>query len=360
MIDFIMQTIHKHLVVGFVIVLFSFGQLRAQIGGDNTYEFLNLVPSARIAALGGKMIPVRDGDLNLVIGNPALLNAAMDKQFSFSHVNYYADIDFGHVGYARHIGKGQTVAVGMHYMGYGEFSERDFTGTEIGTFKASEYSLNLTYARDLRDSSLSIGAQLKTIYSALAEYKSVGLAADIGLNYFASKPLIDVSLVLRNAGSQIKGYRDGELEPLPFEIQLGVSKKLAKAPFRFSMVLHHLEKFDITYKDPAKEGQFDPLTGEPIEYKITTADKILRHVVIGSEVLLSKNFHLRAGYNFQRRKELGVESRLSTVGLSWGFGFRISKFLLSYGRAAYHLAGPSNHFTMAVNTGELFAKRGSR
>lgn len=350
----------RHSFVLLLTVLLFPRQLCAQIGGDNTYEFLNLVPSARIAALGGKMLPVRDGDLNLIFGNPALLNAAMDKQFSFSHVNYYADINFGHVGYARHIGKGQTLAAGMHYIGYGAFSERDFTGMELGTFKASEYSFNLTYARDLRDSSLTLGAQVKTIYSSLADYKSLGLAADIGLNYFASKSLVDVSLVLRNAGSQIKGYRDGELEPLPFEIQLGASKKLAKAPFRFSVVLHHLERFDITYKDPAKEGQLDPLTGEPIEYKITTADKVLRHVVIGSEVLLSKNFHIRAGYNFQRRKELGVESRLSTVGLSWGFGLRISKFLLSYGRAAYHLAGPSNHFTMAVNTGQLFTKRASR
>ena len=329
----------------------------AQIGGDNTYEFLNLIPSARISALGGKMVPVRDNDLNLIFGNPALLNASMDKQFSFSHVSYYADIKFGHVGCARDIGKGQTVAAGMHYIGYGDFTERDFTGVEVGNFKASEYSFNLSYARDLRDSSLSIGAHLKTIYSSLAEYTSVGLAADVGLNYFASKPLLDVSLVLRNAGSQLKGYRDGETEPLPFEVQLGVSKRLAKAPFRFSLVLHHLEKFDITYTDPSKEGQVDPLTGEPIEYKITTADKVLRHVVIGSEILLSRNFHIRAGYNFQRRKELGVESRLSTVGLSWGFGFRVSKFLLSYGRAAYHLAGPSNHFTMSVNTGELFKKR---
>ncbi|MFM8917395.1 MAG: hypothetical protein ACKOGP_06600, partial [Bacteroidota bacterium] len=69
-----------------------------------------------------------------------------------------------------------------------------------------------------------------------------------------------------------------------------------------------------------------------------TADKVLRHVVIGSEILLSRNFHIRAGYNFQRRKELGVESRMSTVGLSWGFGFRISKFMLIYRRADYHLA----------------------
>jgi len=353
-----MQKMINKLCKSFILIC-SLGIVNAygQIGGDNTYEFLNLVPSARISALGGKMVPVRDNDLNLIFGNPALLNSSMDKQFSFSHVNYYADIDFGHVGYAKSIGNGQTLAVGMHYIGYGDFVERDFTGVETGAFNASEYSLNLSYARDLRDSTLSIGATLKTIYSSLAEYNSFGMAADIGVNYFAVKPLMDFSLVLRNAGSQFKGYREGELEPLPFEIQLGVSKKLAKAPFRFSLVLHHLEKFDITYKDPSKDGQVDPLTGEPIEYKITTADKLLRHVVFGTELLLSKNFHVRAGYNFQRRKELGVESRLSTVGLSWGFGFRISKFHLSYGRAAYHLAGPSNHFTMAVNMRELFSKK---
>jgi hypothetical protein len=320
----------------------------SQIGGDETYQFLGLIPSARIAAVGGKMLPVRDNDLNLVFGNPALLNAAMDKQFSFSHVKYYADIDFGHVGFASRLGEGQTMLFGVHYMGYGDFTERDVTGVEIGRIKASEYSFNVSYARDILDSSFSVGATLKTIYSNFADYKSFGMAADVGLNYYFHKSLLDLSLVVKNFGYQLKGYREGEKERLPLDLQFGISKRLSKAPFRFSLVLHQLQNGDITYKDPAKDGKLDPLTGEPVEVKITTGDKILRHVVFGTELLLSKNFHIRAGYNFQRRKELSVETKKSTIGLSYGLGLRLSRFHFSYGRAAYHLAGPSNHFTIST------------
>jgi hypothetical protein len=53
---------------------------------------------------------------------------------------------------------------------------------------------------------------------------------------------------------------------------------------------------------------------------------------------------------------LGVESRMSTVGLSWGFGFRISKFHISYGRATYHLAGASNHFSISTNFSDFIRK----
>ena len=96
---------------------------------------------------------------------------------------------------------------------------------------------------------------------------------------------------------------------------------------------------------------------QPIDVKNTFGDKMLRHVIIGTELLVSKSFHVRMSYNFQRRKELGIESKMGTVGLSWGFGFRISRFHLSYGRATYHLAGGSNHFSVTTNLDELFGKR---
>lgn len=41
--------------------------LSAQIGGNSTYQFLNLSSAARIGAMGGKLVPVKDDDLNLVL-----------------------------------------------------------------------------------------------------------------------------------------------------------------------------------------------------------------------------------------------------------------------------------------------------
>ncbi|MBL0340508.1 MAG: type IX secretion system protein PorQ [Bacteroidetes bacterium] len=187
------------------------------------------------------MVPVKDNDLNLVFGNPALLNPEMNKQLTFSGVSYFADIKYGYVAYARDIKQLGTFAAGMHYVNYGDFTETDDTGQKLGEFKAGEYSLNLSWARPLYDSSFTVGVTLKTIYSSLESYSSMGMALDLGANYYFEKSLIDISLVAKNVGRQFKYYTSGNNEPLPFEIQMGVSKKLAKAPFRFSIIMHHLE-----------------------------------------------------------------------------------------------------------------------
>jgi hypothetical protein len=75
----------------------------------------------------------------------------------------------------------------------------------------------------------------------------------------------------------------------------------------------------------------------------------MRHLVLGIELLPSPNFTIRAGYNYQLRQELKLDAKMSTVGLSWGFGFRISRFELNYGSERYSLAGSSNLISVAIN-----------
>ena len=72
-------------------------------------------------------------------------------------------------------------------------------------------------------------------------------------------------------------------------------------------------------------------------------------IVIGAEFSLAKNLYLRAGYNYRRRQEMIIDSKTSTVGFSWGFGVKISKFHFSYGRSKYHLAGSPNFFSISTN-----------
>jgi hypothetical protein len=55
---------------------------KAQIGGETTYQFLELSNSARIAALGGTQVALSDtSDLNLPYHNPALLHKGMKNIF---------------------------------------------------------------------------------------------------------------------------------------------------------------------------------------------------------------------------------------------------------------------------------------
>ena len=157
-------------------------------------------------------------------------------------------------------------------------------------------------------------------------------------------------------GIQFKNYINGNNEPFPAEALIGVSKKLMHTPLRFNVTYRHLEKFDLSYDDPLNVGDVDPVTGEPTVKTISFGDKLMRHFIIGAEILLSKNFHVRAAYNFQRRREMIIETRPGLVGFSVGVGLKISKFIISYGYGSYHLAGGANHFSISTNLSEFYKK----
>ena len=48
------------------------------------------------------------------------------------------------------------------------------------------------------------------------------------------------------------------------------------------------------------------------------AENLMRHAIVGVELIPHKNFYLSAGYNYQRRRELQIESKVSTVGFIMG------------------------------------------
>lgn len=333
--------------------------LQAQIGGNSTYKFLDLPFSAREAALGGNLITVKDDDINLTFHNPALITAKMDNSLAFSYVNYISDVNYGYAAYSKTFDKIGSFVGGVQYVNYGKFIEADPTGLVTGTFKAADYSYNIGYARPI-DSLFSVGATLKTVYSHYDQYSSLGSVVDLGANYYNPEYLFSASAVVKGIGHQWKTYTPGDREPLPFEMQLGISKKLQKAPFRLSLIGTHLEKWDLTYEDPANPTPTkDPLTGAAIkqnQYKIF-GDKLGRHLIGNIEMLLGKNLAIRFGYNYQRRQELKIAGRGGIAGFSFGAGFKIYKFNFSYGYAQYHVAGASSHFTVTTNLADFYSKK---
>lgn len=327
----------------------------AQIGGSTTYKFLDLPNSPRVAALGGNFIAVADNDLAVGLNNPSMISPAMHNGISLNFVDYFADINYGFASYSRTYEKLGSFAASIQYLNYGKFTYTDETGVldeNAGEFTGNEMAFVLGWGRQL-DSLFSIGANLKAISSSLETYNSFGLAVDVSGSYHARSGFT-ASLIARNIGRQLSTYTPGNVEPLPFEIQLGLSKKLRHLPFRYSILLTNLQKWDLTYDDPA-ENTVDPFTGE-VKTKSNAgkfADKAFRHVVIGGEFIPSRNFSVRLGYNYQRRQEMKIDSKAATVGFSWGFGFRVSKFNFSYARSAYHLAGSPNLISIAFNLSDF-------
>lgn len=324
----------------------------AQKGGESTYSFLGLANAARVASLGGEVVSLRDDDINMVFHNPALLSPGMHNNLSLNYVNYFAGVNYGYASYAYSVDDVGNFGAGMHYVNYGTFDRTDELGNIEGTFKAAEYALNLFYSRSILDSALNLGVNLKPIFSSLEQYSSFGLAMDLGVSYYLESSLTSFGLVVKNIGAQITSYTANR-ESLPFEIQAGISQGLAHAPFRFSLTFQHLERWDLSYTSVDNDASFSSGDSEQSGFD-TFADNLMRHVVLGTEFLIGENFHVDLGYNYKRRKEMKVNARPGMVGFSAGFGFRVSKFHFSFGRASYHLAGGTSHFSLTTNLSEFY------
>lgn len=324
--------------------------LSAQTGGDNVYEFLNLTHSGFVSSLGGTNVSLTGNNPNLAYHNPALLNQTMDNSLALNYVNYFAGINYGLAMYSRKISQTGSFATGLTYLNYGSFTESDPSGNITGSFTAAEYAFSMIYSREI-DSLFSIGINIKPVLSHLEKYTSFGFAADLGASYHNPSNLFSAGVVIRNAGLQLTSYAGEPRQKLPFEIQAGFSQRLAHAPLRFSMTLRHLEKFDLTHEyisQPATQT-----TGSPVN---DFAENVMRHIVVGVELVPHKNFYISGGYNYQRRKELQVDSKVSTVGLSWGFGINTSWLSVEFGRATYHLAGSSNNLSVIIRPGNIYKK----
>ena len=347
------QNILKVAYIVAICLIFSI-QLFAQTGGRSTYKFLNLTQSARIAALGGNFVAIHDNDLGLALANPSLITPQMGNSLSLNYTNAFAGTNYGFASYGFNLKNIGSFAGAMQYYSYGKADNTNEFGETNGQFSAGEYAFNLGWGRML-DSVFSIGANVKVIYSSLEIYNSLGMAVDVTGSYVPNETFC-ASLLFRNIGRQITAYNAEGVEPLPFEIQAGISKKLAHVPFRYSILLQHLEKWDLSYTDP--NAPSDPFTGEPVPQTDLEkfAGNVMRHIIFGGEFIPAKFLSIRLGYNYLRRQEMKVVSRPGSVGFSWGFGLKVSKFKFDYARAAYHLNGSPNFISISTNLGDWSKK----
>lgn len=350
---------HFGLFLAVFVVLLTHAKTDAQaIGGRFIYESLNLSPSARVSSLGGHHIAVADDDINLAARNPALLNPAMHEAISFSYGFHPAEIGYGYVAFGLHQANWETTLQGsIQFTNYGDLTRREIDGQEVGTFSAGDYIFTIGAARVFEER-ITIGANLKLLNSNLENYSSFGIAGDIAALYQDTASRFNLTFLVRNIGTQLSSYTEAELdEPLPFEIQVGLSKRLKYLPFRFSIIYRYLDRWNILYDDPNLQDESIFLGEEAAERSGSSIwfDNFFRHFVFNGELLLGKreNFRLRVGYNHLIRKELSVNDLRSLAGFTFGAGIKVSRFRIDYGRSTFHLGGGVNHFTVSTNFEEF-------
>lgn len=326
-----------------------------QIGGSSAYNFLNIPVSARSSSLGGSSIGFKDSDINLVYDNPSNLDSSLHNHFSANYTNYISDVNAGTFYYARKFKKG-AVGIGMQFLGYGKFEQREANGDLTGEFKSGDYALNAGYGRSFK-SVFSVGANIKLIYSNYFNYYSVATALDLGAGYKGKKGFFTAGLALRNMGTSLKKNESEGFESLPFEINMGISQRVPNSPFRFHLQYGNLQKWDLGSNDPNYKAKTkeDTKTGETTVKKFTL-DNFSRHITLGADLVFGEKFFLTVAYNFGRRTQLAFSQRKSLAGFSGGIGIKIKRFRFNYSYAQYTLGGGSNHIGITTNFGEFFRK----
>jgi len=326
--------------------------INAQVGGDNVFEFLNSAPTARVAGLAGNLITVKDGDVGLAYQNPASLNPEMHLGLTFNYNFHLSGINEGFASFGYHLEKYQiTLHAGAKFINYGDFVTTDEFGNVFNSFDVSENVFFIGASRQLYEK-LSVGVNVKAISSSLEIYDSFGLAADFAAMYQDTATNFSITLLAKNIGSQLSSYQD-QKEDMPFEMQIGISKRLKYLPFRWSIIYHDLNRWNILYDDP------DQVENTLLIGEVETEDgptkiwfnNLARHFIINGEFLFGKKeaFNIRLGYDHQLRTELSVENLRSLAGFSLGFGLKIKMFRIDYGRTFFHLAGGTNHLSISTN-----------
>lgn len=302
--------------VVFTIIATIFALQAGAQESQEVFSFLRLPVSAHVAALGGDNITIDDDDPTVIFHNPALIANVADKSINLNFMTYMEGAKTASASFIKAWGERATWGVGAQYMDYGSMKETTVDNIEQGTFSAKDIAIAGTFTYLLSDR-WSGGVTLRFISSSIGSYNSIGLASDLGLNYFDEERGWSLSAVAKNLGGQVKAYQD-DYEKIPIDLLVGVSKRLEAAPLRFSLTFSRLNRWDTSF---------------------------IQHVAIGADVFLGENIYIAGGYNFRRHDEMKIsESSGSSshgAGLSVGAGLTLKRFKLNVAYAKYHVSASS-------------------
>jgi hypothetical protein len=235
-----------------------------------------------------------------------------------------------------------TFAAGVNYFDYGNITQTDPAGNILGEFHPADYVAQVSASRQY-EKKWFYGATLKFIHSGYGIYHSSGAAMDIGVNYYDSARLFQVGFTARNMGVSLSSYAGTQPGELPFDLEIGITKRLAKAPLQFSFTAHHLQDFNIRYSDTAFNNQngFD----QNNKGSSFTIDKLFRHFIFAAQAFPEDKVEITLAYNYLRRKDLIIGNDPNGfTGFSLGVGVLLKRWQMRYARGYYQNNTAYNQF----------------
>lgn len=291
---------------------------------QTAYNFLRLPVSAHAAAVGGDNVTIVEDDAALMFSNPALLSSVSDKTIGLNVMTYMAGATTASATFNRTVGERASWAVSGQYMNYGKMRHTDANNNQLGEFSARDIGVAGYFSYMLNDR-FAGGITAKFLTSHIGDYNSIGAGIDLGLNYYDPEHDWSLSIVAKNLGGQLKAY-DDEYDPMPIDIQIGASKRLAHTPLRVSATL-----VDLTH------------------WKY----RFFNHLVLGVDASISQNFWLGLGYNFRRADEMEINTTeggsTHLAGFSVGAGLSLNRFKVNLAYGKYHVSSSSLMLNLAFS-----------
>lgn len=332
----------------FFLALSTFSKAHTQtLGGNTAYAFLKLSYSPAQTAAGGIEVS-NASDVSHALYNPGLLRAAMQNQVALNFTALPGNSKAYQLCSARYVDKSKTTFGGqILYLNYGRLEATDAAGNELGLFNPRDYVIQVSASKQYLEK-WRYGASIKFLHSQYQFYRSSAVAVDVGVAYNDSARQLQVSVVAKNMGAPLKTFA-GESEELPFDLEAGITKRLAKAPFAFSLSLQQLHRFNLLYYDTL----FNQETGTIV--KPTTLNKAIQHFIVATHIFIGSQVEAIIGYNHLHRSEL----ILGTVGngltgFSAGLIARFEKLQVSYALSSYQRGINLHQLGLTIQLDKLF------
>ena len=302
--------------------------------GENAFNILRMPYSYRAAGLGGQNISIIEDDITMSMHNPALLANVSDNTINLTYMTYMSDSKVAGAMFGKAFGERSTAALSARYIDHGDFDGYTEDNIFTGTFSAKDIEIGLLYSYLLSEL-WSGGVTAKFIYSKYESMSSIALGVDLGVNYYNPDSEISLSFAIKNLGGQVKAFEEKH-EKMPLDIQAGITKRLSHAPILLSATLVNLSRWskDDFYNADGSEDGFGEL--------------LLKHIVVGADFLLGKNFHASLGYNFRTGKELSVDGS-KWDGFTAGAGLHINKVKFGVSYSKLHVSSSSFLFNLSYS-----------
>ena len=289
----------SYLIVIIYILVFSGSLFSFPKVGTTSFQFLEVLTSARGSALGNAFCSMADNS-EAEFFNPAGLTGISNIDLSVGYVNWFLDAaqysvaagyyleGYGILGFQAMftdvgvIEETRVDALGFH-------ADGSYNGLTGRTFRPNSIVLGVSFARDLTDK-LSFGITAKFVHENLIYKSASALAFDGGVLFKTGFKNIVVDATIRHFGTTVK-YID-QAFPLPQTFTIGASTFLL--------------------------SEKDPLIAQSDEHSVRVAYEMVQprdydqQHCVGMEYGFENMFFLRGGYQFNSDEQswsagLGVQ-----------------------------------------------------